>query len=148
MVSGELLRDSRCLKGVHGVSITGLLDFLGVDEDQFSWHNLALCRNTGEFDPLGEEERGDLFFDTYESDPISAKAVDAMCASCPVRSECGNFAEETRQWGVWGGVYWDGAGRPDLDRNSHKTLEDWKEAARYFVFPDKTWEKIKKKFNV
>ncbi len=57
-----------------------------------SWRRQAACRDmdTDVFFPLSDEEAG------------PAKAV---CATCPVRAECLEFAMTTRQPdGVWGGL--------------------------------------------
>ncbi|MDP8938230.1 MAG: WhiB family transcriptional regulator [Actinomycetota bacterium] len=57
-----------------------------------SWRREAACRDmdTDIFFPLTDEEAG------------PAKAV---CATCPVRSECLQFALASRQHdGVWGGL--------------------------------------------
>jgi hypothetical protein len=91
--------------------VAGLLTELGVDPDFFEWSDLALCKNIQ--DP-------DLFFERYEEDPGIARAVDAMCAACPVQQECGVTGKTTKGQGCWGGVYWDGHGKPDANRNSHK----------------------------
>ena len=57
-----------------------------------SWRREAACRDldTNIFFPLSDDEAG------------PAKAV---CATCPVRQECLEFALATRQGdGVWGGL--------------------------------------------
>ena len=57
-----------------------------------SWRRQAACRDmdTDVFFPLTDEEAG------------PAKAV---CATCPVRAECLEFALASRQHdGVWGGL--------------------------------------------
>jgi hypothetical protein len=42
----------------------------------------------------------DLFF----TNQISGQ-VRRMCAACPVNQECGQFADETGSYGMWGGKY-------------------------------------------
>lgn len=57
-----------------------------------SWRELSACRglDTGVFFPVTDEEAG------------PAKEI---CATCPVREECLEFALLTRQEdGVWGGL--------------------------------------------
>lgn len=90
--------------------MAGLFDELGLDPDYFEWADLALCKT---IDP-------ELFFDKYEEDSEIARAVDSMCDACPVQQECGIMGKTTKRHGVWGGVYWDGQGKPDHNRNSHK----------------------------
>jgi len=95
-----------------------ILDELGLDAESFQWGDLALCRNTV------DSPANDVFFDVYESDKESAKAADEMCMHCPVAREC--FFEGSKgKTGLWGGVYWNGAGAPDKNKNSHKTDEVW-----------------------
>jgi hypothetical protein len=98
-----------------------LLDELGLDPDDFEWKDLSLCKSI----PLSTPD-DDLFFDRYESDTESAKATDSMCLHCPVISQC-FMAGSEGQYGVWGGVYWNGSGKPDKNKNSHKTDEVWDE---------------------
>lgn len=61
-------------------------------------------------------------FDRYEQGGIAAHEADAMCLSCPVIREC--FIMGSRgEHGQWGGVFWDGNGRPDPKANAHKSEE-------------------------
>lgn len=99
--------------------MSGLLDELGLDAEDFGWQDLGICRNL----KVGSAEE-DIFFDRYESDEESAKAADQICLRCPVIQQC--FMEGSKgNWGLWGGIYWNGAGKPDKNRNSHKTEEVW-----------------------
>lgn len=86
-----------------------LLDELGVDPQDFVWQDLALC--------VGMNPN--LFFDTYETDAVVAKQIDQCCLSCPVIKECSAKGMKG-EYGVFGGVYWNGSGRPDVNRNAHK----------------------------
>lgn len=99
--------------------MSSLLNELGIDPDDFEWRDLALCRNMRITAP-GE----DVFYDKYESDSESAKAADQICLHCPVIQQC-FFEGAQGQTGVWGGVYWNGSGKPDKNKNNHKTEEDW-----------------------
>ena len=96
-----------------------LIEELGLDEDTLTWHQLALCKNMDRED----------FYDNYESDPQVAKAIDEACLVCPVMKQCA-MAGEDGEWGVWGGIYWNGAGKPDKARNSHKSPEVWERIAK------------------
>lgn len=96
--------------------MSDLLSKLGLDEDEVTWEQLALCRGND----------SEVFFDKYEKDEEVAKAADQMCLHCPVISQC-FFAGSANQHGVWGGVYWNGSGKPDKNKNSHKTEEVWAE---------------------
>lgn len=89
-----------------------LIEELGLDADHLQWYQLALCEGTDI----------NWFYDLYESDTELAKQVDQMCLSCPVISECYNFAQDNGEYGVWGGLYWNN-GKPDRAKNSHKTPE-------------------------
>lgn len=56
------------------------------------WHQAAACRGC---DP-------DLFFPTRGA---ATKAIKAICARCPVRSECLDAAlVNAERWGIWGGL--------------------------------------------
>jgi WhiB family transcriptional regulator, redox-sensing transcriptional regulator len=60
--------------------------------DRGEWRARAAC---GRADP-------DLFFPDRSADITAAVAI---CAGCPVRAECHEFAEATNQvHGVWAGV--------------------------------------------
>lgn len=87
---------------------------------EIKWQDFALCNgleNTKEFDP---------FFDDYEADVVTAVQTDAMCKVCPVAKQCLKDGEQYGSWGVHGGIYLV-YGRPDKQKNSHKTDDDWKE---------------------
>ena len=57
-----------------------------------SWRNRAACRGV---DP-------DIFFPVSDEDAVQAKAI---CAECPVREACLEWALATRERdGVWGGA--------------------------------------------
>lgn len=94
-----------------------MLESLGIDieNEEFTWERLALCAGM----PTN------LFYDDYESDPIIAVQVDEACLVCPVMSICANVGRENKEYGVWGGVYFNGSGKPDKNRNAHKTPEVW-----------------------
>lgn len=96
-----------------------ILESLGVDVDEFEWYHLAACQNM----------TTELFFDKYESDLETAKAVDSVCATCPVQREC-FYAGAEGNYGIWGGVYWNGSGKPDKNKNAHKTEETWNKIHR------------------
>lgn len=96
--------------------MSSLLDELGLDPDEFEWQDLALCRGF----PT------ETFYEDYETDAESAKAADQACLSCPVIQQC-FFKGAAGEHGVWGGVYWNGSGKPDKNKNAHKTDEDWQE---------------------
>lgn len=91
-----------------------LLDELGLDPEDFEWSDLALCKAMST----------ETFFDEYEKDEEVAKAADNACLLCPVIKQC-FFSGAEGQHGVWGGVYWNGSGKPDKNKNSHKTDEIW-----------------------
>ena len=100
-----------------------LLEEMNLDPEDFTWKDLGLCKDAG----VVINEDGtvtDLMYDTYESSPADARQTDDMCLHCPVFTQC--YKEGAKgEWGVWGAVYWNGAGRPDRNRNSHKTPEVW-----------------------
>lgn len=52
-------------------------------------------------------DRHDLFFSDR---PVELAAAQEICAGCPVRIRCLEYALENEvEWGVWGGViFWDG----------------------------------------
>lgn len=58
------------------------------------WRTDGLCRQVD----------GDLFYPD-KGDPISTKAIKAVCLNCPVLVECGEYAVEAREpYGIWGGM--------------------------------------------
>lgn len=62
--------------------------------DLGAWRTRAACKDVD--DP-------DLFFPDRAGTDISAARI--ICAGCPVRVECHEFAEATNQvYGVWAGV--------------------------------------------
>ena len=105
----------RCL-----LSMSDLLDELGLEEDHVEWYHLAACKNMDI----------NWFYDKYEDkkeDPnrVHAKQVDDICLSCPVAAQCLLDGVESKGYGVWGGIYLN-LGRVDRDMNEHKTPEIWK----------------------
>jgi hypothetical protein len=98
---------------------SSLLDEFGLDPEDFEWQDLALCSRMST----------SFFYERYESDSVTAKATDQVCLHCPVIKQC-FFSGANGGHGVWGGVYWNGAGTPDKNRNSHKTEEVWSEIKR------------------
>ena len=97
-----------------------ILQELGLDPQDLEWQDLGLCNG---YD-LGKGGESDVFYDAYETDEEVAKAADEMCLSCPVMKQC-SLAGMRGEIGLWGGVYWNGSGNPDKNRNSHKTAEVW-----------------------
>jgi WhiB family redox-sensing transcriptional regulator len=56
------------------------------------WRRLAACRGT---------DRPDLFFPMR---PAGVRKAKAVCARCPVKDQCLQWAMDSRQnFGVWGG---------------------------------------------
>ena len=95
-----------------------LVDLLGLDEDTAEWMDLAACNGMG----MGEV---DYFCNAYESDKVIAASIDEMCITCPVVKSCMMAGQSNNEYGVWGGIYWDGTGKPDEARNAHKTEDVW-----------------------
>lgn len=59
-----------------------------------SWHARAICR----------EAPPNMFF---PSNAEKAQEAQVACLGCPVRGDCREFAERTRQrYGVWGGKFY------------------------------------------
>lgn len=65
-------------------------------------------------------------YDTYESDDNVARMTDAKCLSCPVMAQCLQRGIDNSEWGCWGGIFLT-SGKPDKNRNAHKTKETWAE---------------------
>lgn len=95
--------------------MSSILNSLGVDEEDFEWKDIAICRGMDT----------NLFFDLYESDINIAKNIDEMCANCPVSKICYETGTSSNEYGVWGGIYLN-SGSIDKARNVHKTQEAWK----------------------
>ncbi len=96
-----------------------ILDQLGIDVAEFDWTDLSLCRESV------TSPEDDIFFDRYESDEETAIAADSMCLSCPVVKQCFFEGASGGKIGVFGGVYWNGSGKPDKNKNSHKSEDTW-----------------------
>lgn len=96
-------------------NMSNILDNLGIDKDDFSWYNLAICRGMDT----------NLFYDKYEADINIAKNIDEACLSCPVIKICYESGINNNEYGVWGGVYLT-AGSIDKSKNLHKVSEIWK----------------------
>lgn len=92
------------------------LSELGLDLDELEWQDLALCNGM----PTN------LFYDDYEAEVAVAQVVDDACLSCPVMAQCLERGVDNSEWGVWGGIYLV-SGRPDKNRNNHKTPDIWEE---------------------
>jgi hypothetical protein len=65
------------------------------------------------------------FYDNYEANENVANVTDQVCLSCPVLKECLRAGTDGGEYGVWGGLYLT-AGKPDPNRNAHKSKETWK----------------------
>ena len=101
--------------GSYLKNMSNILNDLGIDEDDFDWWHLAVCRGMDT----------NLFYDKYESDPNIAKSIDEACLSCQVIKMCHESGTQNSEYGIWGGVYLN-AGATDRTRNLHKTVEIWK----------------------
>lgn len=91
-----------------------LRDLLGIDPEELEWQDFALCRGDDTND----------HYDNYEADPTIARIIDEKCLSCPVLAQCLEYGTDNNEWGVWGGIYLT-SGKPDMNRNTHKTKETW-----------------------
>lgn len=96
-------------------NMSNILHELGIDEEDFDWWDLAVCRGMDH----------NLFYDTYETDPNIAKNIDEACMSCPVIKMCYQSGISNNEYGVWGGVYLS-SGEIDKSKNLHKSPETWK----------------------
>ena len=88
---------------------------------QHLWKDDAPCRDLNT----------DLFFDKYEEVVDTRYMVDALCMSCPMARKCLAVAVSNKEWGVWGGVYFED-GKISREFNNHKTKADWAD----------TWQKL------
>ena len=85
------------------------------DSKEVRWQDYSMCQY---FPPS-------LWFEEYEVDPRTAKLADEICMSCPVRQLCYQAGQEGGEYGCWGGVFLVN-GKPDPQKNEHKTPEQWK----------------------
>lgn len=90
--------------------------------NKHEWKDEAACRG---YDT-------NLFFDKYEDDPSLRKAIDDICADCPVRRQCFAVGVSQKEWGVWGGIYLEN-GKISREFNRHRTKADWAETWQYLV---------------
>lgn len=93
-----------------------LIEEMGLDAETITWHSLALCI---------QSPTPNNYFDNYESDKVIASQIDEMCLSCPVMKQCLEAGQQNKERGVWGAIYWNGAGKPDANMNAHKTEAVW-----------------------
>lgn len=100
--------------GILTDAISSVYAVLGLDPEEITWQDLALC----------SDMKTELFYDEYEADKQLAMTIDECCLSCPVMAQCLSFGMDNSEWGVWGGVFLV-SGTPDKNRNSHKTEAVW-----------------------
>jgi hypothetical protein len=91
----------------------------------YSWASQGKCH----------ELDTNLFFEKYEEDAEVAGTLDRLCMSCPVQAKCLATAVSNKEWGVWGGVYFED-GKISRQFNKHKTNEEW-----FDVWTNATMEK-------
>ena len=94
--------------------MSNILNNLGVDQKDFDWWHLGVCRGMDT----------NLFYEKYEIDVNIAKNIDEACLSCPVSKMCYKSGAENNEYGVWGGIYLS-SGLIDKTINLHKTPESW-----------------------
>jgi hypothetical protein len=102
--------------GTLTTEMSDALAELGIDLEGLRWQALALCKGDDTED----------HYDRYEVDEELAEAVDQKCLSCPVMIQCLSWAVDNNEWGVWGGIFLTN-GKPDINRNKHKTQDVWQE---------------------
>ena len=105
------------------LSMSSILNDLGIDEEDLDWFHLAVCRGMDT----------NLFYEKYESDPNIARNIDEMCFSCPVQKLCYESGVNNNEYGVWGGVFLN-SGSIDKSKNLHKKIEDWKRLKKNNVY--------------
>jgi hypothetical protein len=89
-------------------------ELLGLDPEELTWQDLSLCAGMDT----------NMFYDDYESDENVARIVDDVCLSCPVLAQCLERGTTNGEYGTWGGIFLV-AGRPDDNKNAHKTQDTW-----------------------
>jgi WhiB family transcriptional regulator, redox-sensing transcriptional regulator len=72
-------------------AIIDVFGFLDAIPERPEWHERAACRGMG----------ADIFFIDRGGDPRPARQI---CATCPVRQECYDFANQhpKERFGIWG----------------------------------------------
>ena len=103
--------------------MSNILNSLGIDQEDFNWYDLAVCRGMDT----------NLFYDQYEADQNIARNIDEMCLSCPVLEMCFEAGKEMNEYGVWGGVFMS-SGSIDKSKNLHKTADTWKRLKKKHVY--------------
>lgn len=89
----------RVIGGAEDPGTVGLTEAKGplMDSQDRDWRDRAACR----------DEDTELFFPTGTTGPALPQIDEAkaICARCPVSSDCLNFALQTGQdYGIWGGL--------------------------------------------
>jgi len=64
---------------------------------QASWVDQALCRQFN--DP-------EVWFPNEASNTEAAQEAKDICAMCPVKEACLEWALANNEWGIWGGMGW------------------------------------------
>lgn len=95
--------------------------FSVAEEREFDWRDLGICSNS-------DFQISD-FFEKYEESAEHARLIDELCLACPVMRQCALEAQQNKEIGTRGAIYWD-AGSPSDSKNSHKTPEVWKRIER------------------
>lgn len=69
-----------------------------IDVSATAWQQRASCAGLSA-----------IFIDGTRPEPDELETVVRICARCPVRAECGDYAtREDVKWGIWAGI-WRGA---------------------------------------
>lgn len=93
--NGETVRMAKRIRTTNlewSVGAAGPLLRLAADHDDTHWRDFARCQ---ESDP-------DLFFPEIGD---KAREAVAICAGCPVRNQCLNYAiTHNERFGIWGGL--------------------------------------------
>lgn len=94
--------------------MTDVLDELHADKLDLSWQSDAAC--------VGHNPQ--LWFSTDRWDIRDAKAI---CADCPAKDPCLQFARDTAADGTWGGTTWHerNRGHSGDDRRGWRHLSGW-----------------------
>lgn len=77
-----------------------------------------------------------LFFDKYEENVQLRPAIDKLCAGCPVLKQCFAVGVSQKEWGVWGGVYFEG-GKISKEFSKHRSKQDWTNLWRNLTIEEK-----------
>ena len=93
--------------------------------DKHKWKDLSNCL----------DYEVNIFFDRYEEEEQSRRAVEELCGSCPVARQCFAVGISQKEWGIWGGIYLEN-GKISREFGKHRSKTQWAETWKNLTMDD------------